>query len=63
MIYFIFKKASKPLANKQQWINYGLRPVIFASLVFTLVFVGYYEINLFKSININISYNDKTEAA
>ena len=33
MIYFVFIKASKPLKNKREWINYGIRPAVIISFL------------------------------
>jgi len=44
MIYFVFKKASKPIPNKTIWINYGLRPLIIISFIFNIILSIFMEV-------------------
>ena len=44
MIYFVFRKANKPLKNRQAWFDYGLKPVFVVSFLFNIGFIIYLEI-------------------
>jgi hypothetical protein len=48
MIFFVFKKASKPLKNKDSWMNYGLWPTIVISLLVNTGFMIYLEYHIIK---------------
>jgi hypothetical protein len=50
IIYFVFRKASKPLKNRKIWINWRIRPIYFISLIFNLSYVIYLEL-LIHSLN------------
>jgi hypothetical protein len=43
MTYFVFRKASKPIKNKWNWINYGIRPLVIISFLINLITIVYLE--------------------
>lgn len=59
MIWFVFKKASKPLKTKYAWLNYGLKPVLAISFAFNIGLITYLEINLFEYDNESLTSEEK----
>lgn len=53
IIYFVFRKASKPLKDKWKWINYGIRPVILLSFIANISVIIWvmYQIKMVKEGN------------
>ena len=58
MIYFVFMKASKPLKNKWNWINYGIRPASLIGLVTNVGIVTYLEVQI-AEINNDMATEDE----
>ena len=58
-MYFVFKKASKPLKNKKKWINYGIIPAILVSLMCITVLVIYLEVQ-FSRLASSISKEERS---
>lgn len=48
IVYFVFRKASKPLKNKWKYINYGIKPAIFFSFICNVALLIYVEAKIIK---------------
>ena len=62
MIYFVFRKASKPLRNRKVWINWRIRPIYFISLIVNVAIIIFIENALYK-INDQQSSNEARNLA
>jgi len=43
-IYFVFRKASKPLKDKWKWINYGIKPAVILSAFVNISTIVWLEV-------------------
>lgn len=59
IVYFVFRKASKQIVNKERWINYGLIPVFIVSFVVNVGIVGYLEISFLKANDVTLSQQER----
>jgi len=62
MIYFVFKKASKPLKNRNIWFNYGLKPVFLCSLIFNFGFIIFLEVKFHQASDLTQSSEERANA-
>ena len=51
VIYFVFRKASKKLKDKSDWLKYKLRPVFAISLLFNTIFITFLEYQMVRVLN------------
>lgn len=59
IVYFVFRKASKQIVNKEKWINYGLIPVFIVSFMVNVGIVGYLEIMFLQANDVTLSQVEK----
>ena len=50
-IFFVFKKASKPLKNKWKWIKYGIKPTLVMSVLSNIALILYLEVEFSLYLN------------
>ena len=62
IIYFVFRKASKPLKNKKVWINWRIRPAFFISFVSNLIIIIFLEIKISQFGDKNLSDQERNLA-
>jgi hypothetical protein len=51
IVYFVFRKASKPLKNKWKYINFGILPAIFISFICNISLLIYLEVLIARISN------------
>jgi hypothetical protein len=62
VIYYVFRKASKSLANKKFWMNYRLRPLFIAGISFNVVFIAYLEYQMARVQDDALDFDQREKA-
>ena len=62
VIYYVFRKASKSLSNKEYWMNYRLRPLFIAGLVFNIIFISYLEYQMIRVTNEELEFEAREKS-
>ena len=62
IIYFVFRKASKPLQDRKVWINWRIRPAFIISFFSNLAVIIYLEVKIHQVNDANLSNEDRNLA-
>jgi hypothetical protein len=62
VIYYVFRKASKSLSNKEYWMKCYLRPLFIAGVTFNIIFISYLEYQMIRITNEGLDFELRENA-